>query len=155
MSKPSGERTVADVMSTPVVTAQPAETVAVAAQRMHDQRVGSVVVIDHDARAIGILTERDMIHLAAAGSDTSTAKVSEWMTADPDTIASTVGAAAAFASLAEHHYRHIPVVDENRLVGIVSIRDLMPRRDDPAGRRASPRDPERARRRGRRRHDGR
>ncbi|HWS45964.1 MAG TPA: CBS domain-containing protein, partial [Acidimicrobiia bacterium] len=59
----SGERTVADVMSRPVVTAQPAETVAAAAQRMHDHRVGSVVVIDHDDRAIGILTERDMIHL--------------------------------------------------------------------------------------------
>src|SRR5207244_8887941 len=74
------ERTVADVMSTPVVTALPAETVAVAAQRMSDGKVGSVVVIDHDDRAIGILTERDMIRLAAAGSDASTAKVSEWMT---------------------------------------------------------------------------
>ena len=125
MNIPSGERTVADVMSAPVVTAQPAETVAVAAQRMHDAHVGSVVVIDHDDRAIGILTERDMIHLAAAGSDASTAKVSEWMTPDPDTIASTVGAAAAFANLAEHHYRHIPVVDNNKLVGIVSMRDLM------------------------------
>ena len=52
------ERTVADVMSTPVVTALPAETVAVAAQRMSDGKVGSVVVIDHDDRAIGILTGR-------------------------------------------------------------------------------------------------
>ena len=63
-------------MSHPVVTAQPAETVAVAAQRMREHKVGSVVVTDHDARAIGILTERDMIRLAAAGSDASTAKVS-------------------------------------------------------------------------------
>jgi len=58
-----GERTVADVMSHPVVTAQPAETLAVAADRMRERRVGSVVVIDHDDRAIGILTERDMIRL--------------------------------------------------------------------------------------------
>jgi len=57
------ERTVADLMSHPVVTAQPAETVALAAQRMRERRVGSVVVIDHDDRAIGILTERDMIRL--------------------------------------------------------------------------------------------
>src|SRR6478752_1960313 len=106
-----GERTVADVMSQPVVTAQPAETVAVAAQRMSDGKVGSVVVIDHDERAIGILTERDMIRLAAAGSDASTAKVSEWMTADPDTISPDVEARAAFANLAERGYRHIPVVD--------------------------------------------
>ena len=124
-----GERTVADVMSRPVVTAQPAETVAVVAQRMHDKRVGSVVVIDHDDRAIGILTERDMIHLAAAGSDASTAKVSEWMTGDPDTIGPDIEARAAFSLLAEHGYRHIPVVESSdagqKLVGIVSMRDLM------------------------------
>jgi len=124
-----GERTVADVMSHPVVTAQPAETVADAAQRMRDRRVGSVVVIDHDDRAIGILTERDMIRLAAAGSDASSAKVSEWMTGDPDTIGPEVEARAAFATLAEHGYRHIPVVENagtgEKLVGIVSMRDLM------------------------------
>jgi citrate synthase len=119
------ERTVADVMSRPVVTAQPAETVAVAAQRMSEGKVGSVVVIDHDDRAIGILTERDMIRLAAAGSDASTAKVSEWMTGEPDTINSSVEARAAFTKLAQHGYRHIPVVDGQRLVGIVSMRDLM------------------------------
>ena len=98
-------------MSRPVVTAQPAETVALAAQRMRENKVGSVVVVDHDDRAIGILTERDMIRLAAAGSDASTAKVSEWMTADPNTTGPTVEARAAFASLAERGYRHIPVVD--------------------------------------------
>jgi citrate synthase len=112
-------------MSHPVVTAQPAETVALAAQRMRENKVGSVVVIDHDDRAIGILTERDMIRLAAAGSDASTAKVSEWMTADPDTIGPDLEARAAFASLAEAGYRHIPVVEKLKLVGIVSMRDLM------------------------------
>src|SRR6185503_13595409 len=95
------------------------------AQRMADGKVGSVVVIDHDDRAIGILTERDMIRLAAAGSDSSTAKVSEWMTADPDTIAPDIEARAAFARLAEHGYRHIPVVEGQKLAGIVSMRDLM------------------------------
>jgi citrate synthase len=118
-------RTVADVMSRPVVTAEPSERIANVAQRMRDHRVGSVVVTDHDARVIGILTERDMLRLAGAGSDASTAKVSEWMTSDPDTVASDVDATAAFASLAEHGYRHIPVVDAGRLVGIVSMRDLM------------------------------
>jgi CBS domain-containing protein len=119
-------------MSRPVVTALPAETVALVAQRMREHKVGSVVVVDHDDRAIGILTERDMIRLAAAGSDASTAKVSEWMTADPDTIGPDVEARAAFASLAERGYRHIPVVDDGaengsarKLVGIVSMRDVM------------------------------
>ncbi len=112
-------------MSQPVVTVYPADTVADAAACMRDHKVGSVVVIDGNQRAIGILTERDMIRIAGAGSDASTAKVSEWMTADPDTIASGVEARAAFAKLSEHGYRHIPVVDDDRLVGIVSMRDLM------------------------------
>jgi citrate synthase len=116
-------------MSHPVVTARPSDAVAIAAQNMRERRVGSVVVVDHDDRAIGILTERDMIRLAAAGSDASTAKVSEWMTADPGTIGPDVDVYAAFAKLAEHGYRHIPVVDNDgngpKLVGIVSMRDLM------------------------------
>jgi citrate synthase len=122
---PKRERTVGDIMSRPVVTARPAETVAEAATRMREHRVGSVVVVDADDRAIGILTERDMIRVAAAGTDASRAKVSEWMTPEPDTVGSGVEAGAAFASLAEHGYRHIPVVDDGRLVGILSMRDLM------------------------------
>src|SRR5258708_270405 len=122
---PPRERTVADVMSHPVVTAQPAETVAVAAQRMSDGKVGSTAVTAPADRAIGILTDRDMTRLAAAGSDASTAKVSEWMPGEPDTIDPNVEARAAFTRLAQHGYRHIPVVDGQRLVGLVSIRDLM------------------------------
>lgn len=121
----TNERTVGDIMSRPVVTTRPADTVATAAQRMHERHVGSVVVIDAEDRAIGILTERDMIRIGAAGSDASRAKVSEWMTPEPDTVPSTMLARDAFASIAEHGYRHIPVVDDNKLVGIVSIRDLM------------------------------
>jgi citrate synthase len=119
------ERTVGDIMSTPVVTATASETIADAAARMREQKVGSVVIVDGEGRATGILTERDMLRFAAAGSDASTAKVSEWMTTEPDTVASGVEAREAFARLAEHGYRHIPVVDGARLVGIVSMRDLM------------------------------
>jgi citrate synthase len=121
----AAERTVADIMSTPVVTAQPAETISTVAQRMHDHRVGSVVVVDSADRAIGILTERDMLNLASAGADSSTAKVSEWMTSNPDVVAPDLDARDAFGALADHGYRHIPVVAGGRLVGIVSMRDLM------------------------------
>src|SRR6478752_9816111 len=98
MSNASTERTVADIMSAPVATATAAETIAVAAARMRERKVGSVVIVDGEGRATGILTERDMLRFAAAGSDASTAKVSEWMTAEPDTVASTVPVGQAFAS---------------------------------------------------------
>ena len=117
-------RTVGELMSAPVVTATPSETVAEAAARMSDRGVGSVVVVD-GTRPIGILTERDLVRFAAAGADATGTKVSEWMTEAPDTVAPGVEAGDAFASLAAHGYRHIPVVEGSELVGIVSIRDLM------------------------------
>jgi citrate synthase len=119
-----GTRTVSDIMSHPVVTATASETIADTATRMREKRVGSVVVVDGE-KAIGILTERDMIRVAAAGANTGADKVSDWMTADPDSVASDEEVTDAFASLAEHGYRHIPVVDGDKLVGLVSMRDLM------------------------------
>ncbi|HUS62041.1 MAG TPA: CBS domain-containing protein, partial [Acidimicrobiales bacterium] len=117
-------RTVRDVMSSPALTATPSETVAEAAERMAAHRVGSVIVVDGD-RPIGILTERDLVRFAGSGSDPSGTKVSEWMTGDPDTVEPDAEVTAAWASLAERGYRHIPVVEGDRLVGIVSMRDLM------------------------------
>ena len=79
-----------------------------------------------------------MIRLAAAGSDASTAKVSEWMTGDPDTIGPDIEARAAFTPLAEHGYRHIPVVEAPAPAETRRHRlDARPhaRRDDPARRR--------------------
>jgi citrate synthase len=117
-------RTVGDIMSTPVVTAAPDDKVAEAAARMREQRVGSVIVAD-EGRPVGILTERDLVRIAAAGADTGAATVRDWMTAEPDSVAPDVEVASAFASLSEHGYRHIPVVDGDQVVGIVSMRDLM------------------------------
>ena len=117
-------RVVGDVMSSPPLTATADETVAAASGRMNERKVGSIVVVDGQ-RAIGILTERDLVRFAASGADASVAKVSEWMTADPGTIASSKEVAEAWQSLSEHGYRHIPVVDDDKLVGIVSMRDLM------------------------------
>ena len=118
------KQTVADVMSRPVVTAVSGETVAEAASRMRERHVGSVVVVDGDV-PVGILTERDLVRLSADGADPSTDRVADWMTPDPDSVPSDADAAAAFTSLAERGYRHIPVVDDKVLVGLVSMRDLM------------------------------
>ena len=124
MAEPQG-RTVKDLMSSPVVTASPSDTVAQAAESMKAAGVGSVVVVDGD-RPVGILTERDLVKFSASGGEAEGAKVSEWMTADPDTVKPSEEVAAAFKSLSEHNYRHIPVVDgDGALQGIVSLRDMM------------------------------
>ena len=124
MADGAAVRTVAEVMSTDPVTAVPSETIAEAAGRMADHRVGSVIVVDGE-RPIGILTERDLVRFGASPAQSDGTKVSEWMTEDPDCIGPDVSVHDAFDSLAEHGYRHIPVVDTGRLVGVVSLRDLM------------------------------
>ena len=117
-------RTIADVMSRPAVTAQASELVREAATRMEERHVGSVVVVDGN-RPVGILTERDTIRIAASGADLTTAKVSEWMTPQPDTITPDVEVSEAWRSFSERGYRHIPVVNGTELIGIVTMRDLM------------------------------
>jgi citrate synthase len=117
--------TVATVMSSPPVTAHSSETVAAASNRMMQHKVGSVIVVDDGQRPTGILTERDVVRFAATGADPTVTKVSAWMTADPDVVSPETDVAAAFTSLAEHGYRHIPVVEDGSLAGVVSMRDLM------------------------------
>ena len=124
MAADGSKQLVRDVMSHPVVTASSGETVAEAAVRMRERHVGSVVVVDGDL-PVGILTERDLVRLAARGADPSSDRVVDWMTPDPDSVSSDTDVTAAFTSLAERGYRHIPVVDDKMLVGLVSMRDLM------------------------------
>ena len=83
--------TVAEAMTEEVVTAEPGETLATVAERMRDQRVGSVVVVDGD-HPVGILTERDLVRATAAGAVPETTTVDDWMTADPDCVAPDVDA---------------------------------------------------------------
>lgn len=117
--------TVGDLMSAPVLTASADETIANAAKRMQEKKVGSVVIVDNK-RAAGIFTERDAVRFAAEGGNPNEATVGEWMTPDPDTVETGEAAADAFQSLAERGYRHIPVVSsDGEPVGIVSMRDLM------------------------------
>jgi citrate synthase len=91
---------------------------------MRDHSVGSVVVVEGD-KPVGILTERDLVRFAAVGADAEQSSVAQWMTPDPYTFGSDESCVRAFARLSEYGFRHIPVVDDGVLVGIVSMRDLM------------------------------
>jgi CBS domain-containing protein len=115
--------TVAEVMSRKLLTVEPTTTLSEAASAMTDRAVGAALVLTGE-HVSGILTERDVLRAVATGSVEGT-HVAAWMTRDPETveISETTGQAAAL--MIHGGFRHLPVVDGGKPVGIVSIRDLM------------------------------
>jgi citrate synthase len=124
VAEPAKVRTVAELMSAPPITALPTESIGEVATRMEEKRIGSVIVVDAE-RPIGILTERDLLRFAASGGEAASARVADWMTPDCDTVPPDLDVVEAFRSLAERGYRHIPVVLDDKVVGVVSMRDVM------------------------------
>jgi citrate synthase len=113
----------ADIMSTPVVTGAPGESLRAVTARMETDHVGSVVIVD-DGSCVGILTERDLIRAVAAGAQGG-APVADIMSKPVQTLPPDASWEQATSVLFEHGFRHIPVTDGGRLVGLVSLRDLM------------------------------
>jgi CBS domain-containing protein len=112
-----------ELMSDDLVTVAPTATVAEAAQVMSLRRVGAaLVVVDDDL--LGIFTERDIVRALAAEHDAATHDVAEWMTKDPFTLDAEASAQETLALMLAKGFRHVPVTDAGRLVGIVSMRDL-------------------------------
>jgi CBS domain-containing protein len=109
------------LMTSPPVTATAGEPLTAAIRRMHDHRVGSVVVMEGN-RAIGIVTERDVLRAAAGGSGDTVGSV---MTSPVETSDVATPLADALATMRERGYRHMPVTDHENPVGVVSLRDLM------------------------------
>jgi len=114
---------VADHMTKNLLTIESGGTIGEAAAQMAARGVGAVVILDGDAIA-AILTERDVMKAVAAGHDGS-AQAADWMTRHPDTIEPTDTTDHAASLMIHGGFRHLPVVEEGRVVGIVSIRDLM------------------------------
>lgn len=118
-------RLVPDVVNNQQLLALPRTTsVRAAARAMRERRVGAVLVVA-DGRLEGIFTERDMVNRVVAESrDPDVTTLAEVMTAEPDTAAPHTTAIEALRRMQDGGYRHLPIVDRGRLVGIVSRRDF-------------------------------
>jgi CBS domain-containing protein len=114
---------VESMMSRNLLTVAPKDSLTDAAQRMDERKVGAALVLDGGTLK-GIVTERDVLRAVAAGR-VEGSTVADCMTANPDTIepSDTVGHAAVL--MIHGGFRHLPVVDGDQVVGIVSIRDLI------------------------------
>ncbi|MDP2623415.1 MAG: CBS domain-containing protein [Actinomycetota bacterium] len=99
-------------------------TLADAAEALVEASVGSLGVIV-DRELVGIITERDLVRAIAQGADPETDTVADWMADAPDTFSPDVEVEAAARWLLEVGYRHMPVMADGELLGIVSIRDIL------------------------------
>jgi CBS domain-containing protein len=119
------ERKGASVFSVP-----PTVTVTEAVLEMNRHKVGSVLVLD-GARLVGIFTERDVLaRVVGAGLDPKTTPLAQVMTPDPRTVPSDTTIEQVMALFTDKRFRHLPVVDDGRLVGVISIGDILRRMVD-------------------------
>lgn len=112
------------VMKTEIISAAPDEPVAVVAQRMRDHDVGAVLVLAGDA-LLGIFSERDLLtRIVAEKRDPETTPVGDVATRDPVTVDAGTHIRRCAEILREKRCRHLPVVEGQRAVGVISARDF-------------------------------
>ena len=115
----------------------PGTSVAEAVSVMSRHRIGAVLVLDGDTIR-GILSERDVVHLVGrGGAEALGSPVENAMTPDPVTCAPGDGVDRAMAVMNERRFRHLPVVEGGRLVGMISIGDVVKAKIDEAEREAA------------------
>jgi CBS domain-containing protein len=109
-----------------VVTVSARSSVADAIRRMHAENVGSVMIPDAEGCPVGIFTERDVVRLYAEGDrDFDQLPVGSRMTCSVVVGKLSMSVDEALGLMTEHRFRHLPVVENGELVGLVSIGDLV------------------------------
>ncbi len=115
---------VKDIMTKNVKTISPNATMEEAAQEMRKNKIGCLVVVE-DEKPIGIITERDLAYKIIAQGKSLETKVKEVMSSDLKTIEKDENIKQAAKLMASHVIRRLPVVEKGKLIGIVTIDDIM------------------------------
>ena len=90
-----------------------------------ERRIGTVVVVDRDQQVIGIVSERDIIRHLSTGGTTADTFAKNIMTSKVITVENNVTSAELMQLMTEHRIRHVPITSDGKLVGIVSIGDVV------------------------------
>jgi CBS domain-containing protein len=114
---------VRDVMTPATVTESRSDSLRAAAAQMWRQQTGSLLVTE-DGRLAGIITERDVLRAVALGADPDQSSVDEVMTAEVFSVSPDTQLQDAARQMAARWIRHLPVVDGDEIVGVVSMRDV-------------------------------
>jgi signal-transduction protein with cAMP-binding, CBS, and nucleotidyltransferase domain len=114
---------VRDVMTQATVTESPGDSLRSAAEHMWQQQTGSLLITEN-GRLTGIITERDLLRAVALGADPDRSSVDEVMTAQPFTVPPEMLLQEAAREMAVRWIRHLPVVADGQILGVVSMRDV-------------------------------
>jgi CBS domain-containing protein len=114
---------VSEIMTNAAVIDQPDDTLVEAARKMWEQQTGSLLVIDGED-LVGIVTERDILKAVATGAPLDDTRISQVMSKDLVTVGPGTSLREAAGLMAERWIRHLPVLDNGKLVGVISQRDL-------------------------------
>jgi CBS domain-containing protein len=118
-------RTLRSLITRPPVTCLRETPTRDALQAMHAGRVGSIVVVDPGGRAAGILTRHDILDRVALARFDLSRPIEAIMTPDPRTLPAEASAFDAIFAMARGGFRHIPVVDDDKVIGLITERDLV------------------------------
>jgi len=122
---PPAPATVANVMRPPVTTVEQAAHVAAAAYLMKHAGATALMVLDaQTGQPIGIITQADIARAVADGKDVNSVRIDDLMTTRPTVISTTTSVRDAANVMTSGHFRHLPVVGDAGLVGIVDITDV-------------------------------
>ena len=116
---------VRDAMTEDVLTITPGRSLREAARFMTDHNVGAVVIIDPEEQGPGIVTERDVVRSLGAGEDPDSELVRDHLTARATFADADWGLEEAADTMAAGCFRHLVVVTEGDVAGIISIRDII------------------------------
>lgn len=114
---------VSDIMTQAIVTDAAEDTLAQAAAKMREQQTGSLLIMDGD-RLLGIFTERDLVKSVASGQDPNSVRLKDIMTTNIVTVSPNTTLHEAAEVMAAKWIRHLPVVLDDKVLGMVSQRDL-------------------------------
>ena len=122
---PPAPATVANVMRPPVTTVEQAAHVAAAAYLMKHAGATALMVLDaQTGQPIGIITQADIARAVADGKDVNSVRIDDLMTTRPTVISTTTSVRDAANVMTSGHFRHLPVVGDNGLQGVVDINDV-------------------------------
>jgi len=112
-------------MHTPPVTVAAETTLADLAKVLNERQVGAAAVLDANQALIGMISERDVLRAVGTGTDPATTTVGSLMTKSPVAVDADGTAASALDIFTTHRFRHLPVVENGSVVGILSIRHVV------------------------------